>query len=219
MDIIFFKFIEVQYFLFTLSLFCMYVCILHGYVCVIVHMWSEEDLGESVLFFYHMGPKNWAGVFRLGGKGLCPRSHLTPPRNTSCLLSGFEAKAVLFFILMVFFPLSLEVGGHIFGSVECLQVCFYQFYCTLNRPFPIWQLMSFSSEKFLGLLVISYSMTFLYSHSRNSNNLGIRYTELILSYIHILFSISMFAFFTSIFQRHPSLGLHYVALVGLELTM
>lgn len=39
-------------------------------------MWrSERSLGEAVLSFHHIGPRDWSWAIRLGSGCLCPRSH------------------------------------------------------------------------------------------------------------------------------------------------
>lgn len=44
-------------------------------------MWqSWSNLQEWVLWFYHMGPRDWTQITRFGCKYLCPLSHHTNPK-------------------------------------------------------------------------------------------------------------------------------------------
>lgn len=54
------------------------------YECAIAHVWRAEDnLQESALSFYHVGPTDPTQVLRVGGKHQYPANHLACPHLES----------------------------------------------------------------------------------------------------------------------------------------
>lgn len=104
--------------MFSAAYICIYLCRCAGShalsVCVLVHMWKSGDsLWELLLSFYHVVPWDWTWDIRLGGRHLCPLSHLLAKIfNCYFILRFFFYSSLIHHILTPSQPFLLDLLSH-----------------------------------------------------------------------------------------------------------